>query len=188
MKPRTLTPNQSLKTFCTRAQAFLSNDYYASDVAWMKLDAPIDVTIGPYETYNDDLFGYKAAFEAYVTLRDEQETAKLKMFADHIQEIENNLPLDAKYRNPKLGALAPIRVVNQIAGDRRWRAWRPHGRLQSAQRRAHRQGHGLETGDAEERPGGQVREDSGAHRRRVLAPRGPQRREVRRVLHAYPGA
>jgi hypothetical protein len=114
------TPNASLKNFLhLRAQAFLSNDYYASDVAWMQLDAPIDVTIGPYETYNDDLFGYKAAFEAYVTLRDEQETAKLKMFADHLQEIENNLPLDAKYRNPKLGALAPIRVVNEIlaAGD-----------------------------------------------------------------------
>ena len=43
-----------------------------SDVAWMKLDAPIDITIGPYETYNDDLFGYKAAFETYVTLRDDE--------------------------------------------------------------------------------------------------------------------
>ncbi len=110
-----LTPNPSLKEFLRlRAQAFLSNDYYASDVAWMKLDAPIDVTIGPYETYNDELFGYKAAFEAYITLRDEQETAKLKLFADHIQEMENNLPLESKYRNPKLGALAPIRVVNQL--------------------------------------------------------------------------
>jgi hypothetical protein len=110
-----LTPNASLKTFLTlRAQAFLSNDYYESDVAWMKLDAPIDITIGPYETYNDELFGYKAAFEAYVTLRDDRETAKLKVFADHIQEIENNLPIDAKYRNPKLGGLAPIRVVNEV--------------------------------------------------------------------------
>jgi hypothetical protein len=110
-----LTPNPSLQNFLRlRAQAFLSNDYYASDVAWMQLDAPIDVTIGPYETYNDEVFGYKAGFEAYITLRDEQETAKLKMFADHLQEIENSLPLDAKYRNPKLGALAPIRVVNEI--------------------------------------------------------------------------
>lgn len=115
-----LTTSASLKDFLhLRAQAFLSNDYYASDVAWMKLDAPIDVTIGPYETYNDDIFGYKASFEAYVTLRDDQETTKLKMFADHIQEIENHLPLEAKYLNPKLGALAPIRVVNQLrsAGD-----------------------------------------------------------------------
>jgi hypothetical protein len=109
------TPNKSLKEFLDlRAKAFLTDDYYASDVAWMKLDAPIDVTIGPYETYNDELFGYKAAFEAYITLRDEAETAKMKNFADHIQEIENNLPLDAKYKNPKLGALAPIRVVNEV--------------------------------------------------------------------------
>src|SRR4029077_10858781 len=111
----TLTDNASLKKFLTlRADAFLSNDYYASDLAWMELDAPIDITIGPYETYNDELFGYKAAFEAYVTLRDDRETAKLKSFADHIQEIENNLPMDAKYRNPKLGGLAPIRVVNEV--------------------------------------------------------------------------
>src|SRR4051812_16847680 len=110
-----LTSNATLKEFLKlRAQAFRSDDYYASDVAWMKLDAPIDVTIGPYETYNDELLGYKAGFEAYVTLRDEQETAKMKNFADHIQEIENNLPLDAKYKNPKLGALAPIRVVNEV--------------------------------------------------------------------------
>jgi hypothetical protein len=110
-----LTDNASLKEFLhLRAKAFLTDDYYASDVAWMKLDAPIDVTIGPYETYNDELFGYKAAFEAYITLRDEAETAKVKNFADHIQEIENNLPLETKYKNPKLGALAPIRVVNEV--------------------------------------------------------------------------
>ena len=110
-----LTPNATLKEFLNlRAKAFLNDDYYASDVAWMKLDAPIDVTIGPYETYNDELFGYKAAFEAYITLRDDRETAKLKMFSDHLQEIENTLPVDAKYRNPKIGALAPIRVVNEI--------------------------------------------------------------------------
>jgi hypothetical protein len=110
-----LTPNKSLRDFLRlRAKAFLSDDYYESDVAWMQLDAPIDITIGPYETYMDEIFGYKAAFEAYVTLRDDEETAKLKMFADHLQEIENNLPLDPKYRNPKIGALAPIRVVNQV--------------------------------------------------------------------------
>jgi hypothetical protein len=115
-----LTPNESLKKFLTlRADAFLSNDYFASDVAWMDLDAPLDITIGPYETYNDELFGYKASYEAYVNLRDDVESAKVRFFADHLQEIENNLPIDAKYRNPKIGAQAPIRVVNQIiaAGD-----------------------------------------------------------------------
>ena len=115
-----LTDNASLKKFLTlRADAFHSNDYYASDIAWMDLDAPLDITIGPYETYNDELFGYKAAFEAYITIRDDQETNRLKIFATRLQDVENNLPIDPKYRNPKLGAAAPIRVVNEVyaAGD-----------------------------------------------------------------------
>ncbi|MGH9500962.1 MAG: dipeptidyl-peptidase 3 family protein [Terriglobales bacterium] len=115
-----LTDNDSLKKFLNlRAVAFLSNNYYDSDMAWMDLDAPLDITIGPYETYNDELFGYKAAFEAYVNLRDDEETAKLSAFTAHLQDVENNLPMDAQYRNPKLGAAAPIRVVDEIlsAGD-----------------------------------------------------------------------
>ena len=110
-----LTTNATLRDFLNkRADAFASNDYYDSDVAWMDLDSPIDLTIGPYETYEDELFGYKAAFEAYVTLRDDAETAKLKKFSSYLQELENNLPLDPKYRNPKLGAASPIRVVNEV--------------------------------------------------------------------------
>ncbi len=115
-----LTENATLKKFLMeRAAAFRSNNYYDSDIAWMDLDAPLDITIGPYETYNDDIFGYKAAFEAYVNVRDDVETAKLRFFADHLQEVENNLPIDPKYRNPKLGSQAPIRVVNEVfdAGD-----------------------------------------------------------------------
>lgn len=115
-----LTTNQTLKNFLTkRAEAFLSDDYYASDVAWMDLDAPIDVTIGPYETYEDELFGYKAAFEAFITVRDEAESAKLVKFGGYLQELENNLPVDPKYRNPKLGAASPIRVVDNVfcSGD-----------------------------------------------------------------------
>ncbi len=110
-----LTSNQTLKDYLTkRADAFASDDYYASDVAWMDLDAPIDVTIGPYETYEDELFNYKAAFEAYVTLRDEAESAKLAKFSQYLQELENNLPIEPRYRNPKLGAASPIRVVNEV--------------------------------------------------------------------------
>ena len=113
-----LTSNQTLKRFLNkRADAFLSNDYYDSDVAWMDLDSPIDVTIGPYETYEDELFSYKAAFEAYVTLRDEAESSKLARFSQYLQELENNLPLDPKYRNPQLGAASPIRVVNEVFGS-----------------------------------------------------------------------
>ncbi|MEO8597940.1 MAG: hypothetical protein ABI759_31760 [Candidatus Solibacter sp.] len=115
-----LTENASLKKFLTlRADALLSNDYYASDLAWMDLDAPLDITIGPYETYNDEMFGYKAGFEAYITLRDDTETNKLKTVAAHLQEVENNLPIDPRFRNPKLGGSAPIRVVNEVhaSGD-----------------------------------------------------------------------
>jgi Peptidase family M49 len=115
-----LTDSASLKKYLTlRADAFLSDDYYASDIAWMDLDAPLDITIGPYETYNDELLGYKAGFEAYVTIRDDRETDRLKNFASRLQEVENNLPIDPKYRNPKLGASAPIRVVNEVyaSGD-----------------------------------------------------------------------
>jgi len=115
-----LTRQPTLKTFLEkRAQAFLTNDYYDSDVAWMELDASIEPTIGPYEVYEDEWFNYKAAFEAFITLRDEAESAKLARFGAELQEIENNLPIDPKFRNPKLGALAPIRVVDVVfsAGD-----------------------------------------------------------------------
>ncbi len=116
----TLTDSASLKKFLTtRAAAFSSNDYYESDVAWMDLDAPLDITYGPYETYNDELFGYKAAFEAYVNLRDEKESSRLAFLGQHLQDIENNLPEDPQYRVAKLGAAAPLRVVNEVfaAGD-----------------------------------------------------------------------
>ena len=102
-----------------RARAFATNDYYASDVAWMELDSTIEPTIGPYEVYEDEWFNYKAAFEAFVTIRDDAETAKLAKFAGELQELEDHLPIDPKYRNPALGALAPLRVVNVVftAGD-----------------------------------------------------------------------
>jgi Peptidase family M49 len=115
-----LTSQPSLKKYLTsRADAFISNDYYASDVAWMELDASIEPTIGPYEVYEDEWFNFKAAFEAFITLRDNAETKKLVVFSSELQGLENALPIEPRYRNPKLGALAPIRVVNVVftAGD-----------------------------------------------------------------------
>jgi hypothetical protein len=85
----------------------------------MELDASIEPTIGPYEVYADEWFNYKAAFESFITVRDETESAKLASFGAELQELEDHLPIDAALRNPKLGALAPIRVVNVVfaAGD-----------------------------------------------------------------------
>lgn len=115
-----LTTQPTLKRFLElRAFAFKSNDYYASDVAWMELDASIEPTIGPYETYEDAWFGYKAAFEAFVTVRDNVETTKLDVFGSELQGLEDALPIDARYRTAKIGAMAPMRVVNVVfaAGD-----------------------------------------------------------------------
>jgi hypothetical protein len=114
------TAQPTLKAFLeTRAAAFASNDYYDSDVKWMELDATIEPTIGPYEVYEDEWFNYKAAFEAFITVKDQAESQKLQKFAGSLQDIENSLPIDPRYRNPRLGALAPIAVVNTVfsAGD-----------------------------------------------------------------------
>ncbi|MGH9159225.1 MAG: dipeptidyl-peptidase 3 family protein [Vicinamibacteraceae bacterium] len=114
------TGEPSLRRYLeTRAKAFSSNDYYESDVAWMEIDASIEPVIGPYEVYEDEWFNYKAAFEAFVTVRDEAESKKLATLGARLQSLEDRLPIEPRYRNPKLGALAPIRVVDVIftAGD-----------------------------------------------------------------------
>jgi hypothetical protein len=114
------TTQTTLKAFLeSRAAALVSNDYYASDVAWMKLDSSIEPTIGPYEVYEDEWFNYKAGFEAFITVRDDAETAKLERFGGELQWLENRLPIDPRYRRKQLGGLAPMRVVNVVfsAGD-----------------------------------------------------------------------
>jgi Peptidase family M49. len=114
------TTQPTLKNFLEkRAAAFLDNDYYASDVAWMELDASIEPTIGPYEVYEDEWFNYKAAFEAFITITDRAETAKLARFSEHLQTLEDNLPIDPQFRRAQLGGYSPIRVVNLVfsSGD-----------------------------------------------------------------------
>jgi peptidase M49-like protein len=115
-----LASEPTLKAFLTkRADALLSNDYFDSDVAWMELKSTIEPTIGPYEVYEDEFFNYKAAFESFITIQDEEESAKIQKFSGQLQEIENRLPIDPKYRNPKIAGLAPLVVVDEIfaAGD-----------------------------------------------------------------------
>src|SRR2546428_4403841 len=87
----------------------------------MELTGAIEPTIGPYEVYEDEFFNFKAGFESFITIQDQAESAKLQKFAAELQDIENTLPIDPSRRNPKLGALAPITVSNEIlrAGDAR---------------------------------------------------------------------
>ncbi|HEV8577976.1 MAG TPA: hypothetical protein VGX68_02745 [Thermoanaerobaculia bacterium] len=118
-----LTGNASLKKFLElRAAAFASDDYYASDVAWMDLDAPVEVTIGPYETYEDELFGYKAAFESFVTVNLPQESAALARYKERLPWLERNLPIPDEQKNLNRGTESPIRVVDAVYSSGETRA------------------------------------------------------------------
>jgi len=118
-----LTDNGSLRTFLnSRAEAFLDNDYFQSDMDWMDIsDNLIDVTIGPYEVYEDGLFNFKAAFEAFICLRDPVESARLDSIKGHLPAMERNLPIPDEYKNFNRGTESPISVVDVAisAGDTR---------------------------------------------------------------------
>ncbi|HJZ87615.1 MAG TPA: peptidase [Polyangia bacterium] len=112
-----LTDDARIKTFLEkRAAAFASNDYLDSDIAWMELgDAPIEITIGPYEVYDDELMGWKASFEAFVGLRDADESTRLAKVNQSLAALDKNLPLDAKYRKGTArGSASPISVVQLL--------------------------------------------------------------------------
>ena len=82
-----------------RAQALRTDEYQASDFAWMDMkNNPIDVVIGPIETYEDQLFGYRAAFESYVLLKDLSWSKKLAKYAQYLPELQINLPVEKKYK------------------------------------------------------------------------------------------
>jgi hypothetical protein len=109
-----LTQNKSLKNFLTsRAAAFASDEYRQSDKDWMDLDARVEPTIGPYETYEDDLMGLKAAFEAFVTVSDPAASSKLARYKKLLPDMERNLPIPAGAHG-KRGGDSPIRVVDLV--------------------------------------------------------------------------
>jgi hypothetical protein len=113
--------NPSLKKYLnSRAEAFLSNDYYQSDMDWMDVkNNTIEVVIGPYEVYEDEMFNYKASFESFLTIRDAVESKKLDVFKQYLRDMEIHLPIPDQYKNMKRGSESPLAVVNEIftAGD-----------------------------------------------------------------------
>jgi len=114
--------NASLKAFLSsRADGLLSDNYFASDVDWLGLDSKIDITFGPYETYDDKLFGYKASYESFIGIVDDADSKRLASLAGELQFLENNLPMADRYKNPALGKASPIKIVNLIysGGDAR---------------------------------------------------------------------
>ena len=117
-----LTKDARLRDYLTKlAEAFFKDSYRESDLAWMDLQGPLEVVIGPYEVYEDALFNYKAAFESFITVVDRPETEKLAVYAQHLPAMERNLPEPDQYKNPNRGTESPIRVVQEIftAGDAR---------------------------------------------------------------------
>lgn len=116
-----LTDNPSLKKYLlSRADAFLTDNYFQSDIDWIDLkDNIVEITIGPYEVYEDTLFGYKAAFESFVTINDPDESEKLEKLVRFLPEFEMNLPIPDEFKNKERGAASPIRVAIEVfsAGD-----------------------------------------------------------------------
>src|SRR5260370_29337252 len=107
--------NGSVRRFLElRAVAFASDDYYASELAWMDLDSPVEVTIGPYETYEDELFGYKASYESFVTVALPAESKALARFKERLPWLERNLPIPDAFKNLGRGTDSPIRVVAAV--------------------------------------------------------------------------
>ncbi len=103
-----------------RADALLSDDYFASDLAWLDLKNPkIDIVFAPYETYLDGLLGVKGSYGAAVMVRNERESKKLELFQQFVPDIQDALPLAAEDRPSKRGLQTPMEVMDTPfrAGD-----------------------------------------------------------------------
>ncbi len=103
-----------------RADALLSDDYLASDLAWLDLKNPkIDIIFAPYETYMDGLLGVKGSYGAAVMVRNERESKKLELFQKYVPDIQDSLPLAAEDRPSKRGLQTPMEVMDTPfrAGD-----------------------------------------------------------------------
>jgi hypothetical protein len=103
-----------------RAAALLSDEYRASDMAWMDMkNNMVDVVIGPIETYEDQLFGYKAAFEGYVLVKDMEWSERLSKYAAMLPELQRGLPVPEEYKQEKPGTDSDLNAYDVVyyAGD-----------------------------------------------------------------------
>ena len=98
-----------------RAEALLNDDYYASDMAWMDMKTnPIELVIGPIETYEDQLYGYRAAFESYVLIKDMAWSERLAKYAQFLPELQEGLPVDEAYKQETPGSDADLNAYDVI--------------------------------------------------------------------------
>jgi hypothetical protein len=121
LKAASLAENEGLKKYLeARSAALLTDEYFASDIAWMDMKSSnIDVVIGPIENYEDALFGYKAAHEAFVLLKDQAWSKKLERFAQLLPQLQKSLPVPDAYKKEVPGIDSDLGVYNAIyyAGD-----------------------------------------------------------------------
>ena len=121
LKAADLADNESFKTYLKlRAEALLTDDYFESDMAWMDLsNNDIDIVIGPIENYEDGLFNYKAAHEAFILLKDQEWSKLLDKFAGLLPELQKSLPVDDKYKTEVPGSDSDLGVYDVVfcAGD-----------------------------------------------------------------------
>jgi hypothetical protein len=116
-----LVSNPGLRRYLElRAEALLSDEYRASDVAWLEMtDNALDVVIGAIETYEDQLFGYKAAYEAYVLIKDQAWSERLSRFAAYLPDLQRGLPVAEQYKREVPGTDAQLNAYDVVyyAGD-----------------------------------------------------------------------
>lgn len=116
-----LAENPGLKKYLTlRSQALLTDDYQPSDFAWLDMKTNhIDVVIGPIETYEDQLFGYKAAHEAYILVKDMEWSKRLARYATYLPDLQKGLPVAAEYKKEEPGRDTELNAYDVIyyAGD-----------------------------------------------------------------------
>ncbi|MFP4548206.1 MAG: dipeptidyl-peptidase 3 family protein [Fidelibacterota bacterium] len=115
-----MADNKHLKTYLNQRSAdLLTDDYYESDMAWMDLNGKIEVVVGPYEVYEDQLFNYKAAYELFLCIVDLDASRKLEAASKYLDDMEDNLPIPDEYKNFDRGSSSPVKVVQEIytAGD-----------------------------------------------------------------------
>ena len=120
-KAATLAENAGLKTYLElRAKAVLDDDYQASDLAWMDMKTnTLDIVIGPIETYEDQMFGNKAAHEGYVLIKDQEWSSRLAKFSAYLPELQVGLPVDDAYKKETPGTDSDLNAYDVVyyAGD-----------------------------------------------------------------------
>jgi hypothetical protein len=116
LKAATLAEDQSFANYLNlRAQALLSDNYQASDFAWMDMKTnSIELVFGPIETYEDQLYGYRAAFESYVLLKDLTWSDRLSKYASFLPELQKGLPVEDQYKAQMPGANADLNAYDVI--------------------------------------------------------------------------